>query len=481
MIWNAKLMPVLVEDDEMKLDFSVFDWICALTNDLTGTSDCNPDAISHLVRCWKDAKRISLSELRQHVDSSGELLHRKAIMSHRLSCYYNELLPITERRNNPCNLNHMIDLVANTCSTHDIDPFQLSELRSVLFEFESIILRSARNGHFDTVGRCFMTMALLLSDIATYLRNPEINAVPSEANLAEDKILTTLAGSFWNDSIETELISIKDGQIGPYRLNRNNILSCCCFLEKAAATMTGRCVRGNISSRDLEPVAGPISIGTTVIASAPARIDLSGGWSDTPPISYENGGAVANLAVTVDKRRPLQAKCRLVKGMDGILLRTESRTLSSDELISHTEVRIHQLNDMKDYNNPFGKCSLLKCALIYLGIVTIDEIDSYPSRSIQPYVENLCQREKLNMKAGLEVVSTSYLPTRCIGIELQNDDLVKAVLMLENMMTTGGTPIYFASISMLTLFILTVCCILLNRWVARPNWWIVWRAQTGNF
>jgi hypothetical protein len=306
-----------------------------------------------------------------------------------------------------------------------------------------------------------MTIALLLSDIASYLCNPEINAAPSEANLAqnEDKILTTLAGSFWNDSIITELISIKDSQIGPYGLNRNNILSCCCFLEKAAATMTGRCVRGNISSRDLEQVAGPIRIGTTVIASAPARIDLSGGWSDTPPISYENGGAVANLAVTVDERRPLQAKCRLVKGMNGILLRTESRTLSSDELISHTEVRIHQLNDMKDYNNPLGKCSLLKCALIYLGIVTIDEMDCYPSRSIQPCVDNLCLRKKLNMEAGLEVVSTSYLPTgsgmggssilggcivaaiaRCIGIELQNDDLVKAVLMLENMMTTGGTP-----------------------------------------
>jgi fucokinase len=262
--------------------------------------------------------------------------------------------------------------------------------------------------------------------------------------------------------------------------------------------MTGRCVRGNISSRALEPVAGPISIGTTVIASAPARIDLSGGWSDTPPISYENGGAVANLAVTVDERSSSSSEMQTCK-RDGWYI-ASYRTISGDELISHTEVRIHQLNDMKDYNNPFGKGSLLKCALIYLGIVTIDEIDSYPSRSIQPYVENLCQREKLNMKAGLEVVSTSYLPTgsgmggssilggcivaaiaRCIGIELQNDDLVKAVLMLENMMTTGGTPIYFASLPIFAFFILTVCCILLSRWVARPNWWIVWRAQTGNF
>lgn len=28
------------------------------------------------------------------------------------------------------------------------------------------------------------------------------------------------------------------------------------------------------------------------LASAPARIDIAGGWSDTPPICYELGGAV---------------------------------------------------------------------------------------------------------------------------------------------------------------------------------------------
>ena len=31
-----------------------------------------------------------------------------------------------------------------------------------------------------------------------------------------------------------------------------------------------------------------------------ARIDLSGGWSDTPPITYEQGGAVLNVAVKLN-------------------------------------------------------------------------------------------------------------------------------------------------------------------------------------
>ncbi len=33
---------------------------------------------------------------------------------------------------------------------------------------------------------------------------------------------------------------------------------------------------------------------------AAVRMDIAGGWSDTPPITYENGGAVLNMAVMVD-------------------------------------------------------------------------------------------------------------------------------------------------------------------------------------
>ena len=37
-----------------------------------------------------------------------------------------------------------------------------------------------------------------------------------------------------------------------------------------------------------------------VRGASPARADIAGGWSDTPPISYEHGGAVTNAAILVD-------------------------------------------------------------------------------------------------------------------------------------------------------------------------------------
>lgn len=41
-------------------------------------------------------------------------------------------------------------------------------------------------------------------------------------------------------------------------------------------------------------------VGKWVQADCPARIDISGGWSDTPPITYEHGGAVTIVGVLVN-------------------------------------------------------------------------------------------------------------------------------------------------------------------------------------
>jgi hypothetical protein len=58
--------------------------------------------------------------------------------------------------------------------------------------------------------------------------------------------------------------------------------------------------------------AGPPRLGQVVVANAPARVDLAGGWSDTPPICYEGPGAVLNVAVRVDGRCPVSCAARVV-------------------------------------------------------------------------------------------------------------------------------------------------------------------------
>jgi len=56
-----------------------------------------------------------------------------------------------------------------------------------------------------------------------------------------------------------------------------------------------------------------LGVGMSVVAEAPARIDLSGGWSDTPPISFELGGEVTNLAIQLNGQRPIGARVEVLK------------------------------------------------------------------------------------------------------------------------------------------------------------------------
>ena len=50
-----------------------------------------------------------------------------------------------------------------------------------------------------------------------------------------------------------------------------------------------------------------------VWARSPARVDLAGGWSDTPPFCLEHGGSVFNVAFNLNGQPPIQAFIRRIK------------------------------------------------------------------------------------------------------------------------------------------------------------------------
>jgi len=54
---------------------------------------------------------------------------------------------------------------------------------------------------------------------------------------------------------------------------------------------------------------GP-GIGKTVLAKCPVRIDLAGGWTDMPPFTLRNGGAVVNFSANLYNNAPVQVFCR---------------------------------------------------------------------------------------------------------------------------------------------------------------------------
>lgn len=75
---------------------------------------------------------------------------------------------------------------------------------------------------------------------------------------------------------------------------------------------------------------------------------LAGGWSDTPPITYEHGGAVVDVAVLVDGCRPIGARVRRIVQPE-LRLVTLSGT-PRNEVVA--ELVCRELEHLQDYCQP---------------------------------------------------------------------------------------------------------------------------------
>nr|XP_042716174.1 L-fucose kinase isoform X5 [Chrysemys picta bellii] len=185
----------------------------------------------------------------------------------------------------------------------------------------------------------------------------------------------------------------------------------------------------------------PPPVGHWVLVECPARIDVSGGWSDTPPITYEHGGAVVDIAILVDGRRPIGARARRIAEPE-LRLVSASGALEGEVVL---ELVCQDLEDLQDYCQPHAPGALLKAAFICTQIVTL--------ASQKPLQAQLLECSG----GGFEVHSWSSLPHgsglgtssilagavmaalyRAAGKSANAESLIHAVLHLEQVLTTGG-------------------------------------------
>uniref|UniRef100_UPI00398EB101 L-fucose kinase isoform X2 n=1 Tax=Pristiophorus japonicus TaxID=55135 RepID=UPI00398EB101 len=178
-----------------------------------------------------------------------------------------------------------------------------------------------------------------------------------------------------------------------------------------------------------------------VVAECPARIDISGGWSDTPPITYEHGGAVLDIAVLVDKRKPIGAKVRRIAEPELHLVLSSG---GRDQGVA-MEIVCQSLEELRDYCQPHAPGALLKAAFI------CTEIIRYPSQI------SLRDQLMVGFGGGFELHTWSSLPhgsglgtssilagavmaalITAAGKSCDTTSLIHSVLHLEQMLTTGG-------------------------------------------
>ncbi|XP_074864421.1 L-fucose kinase [Carettochelys insculpta] len=185
----------------------------------------------------------------------------------------------------------------------------------------------------------------------------------------------------------------------------------------------------------------PPPVGHWVQVECPARIDVSGGWSDTPPITYEHGGAVLDIAILVDGCRPIGARARRIVEPELRLVST-SGALEGEVML---ELVCRDLEDLQDYCQPHAPGALLKAAFICTRLVALP--------SPMPLQAQLL----VCAGGGFEVHSWSSLPHgsglgtssilagavmaalyRAAGKAVSTESLIHAVLHLEQVLTTGG-------------------------------------------
>ncbi|XP_048965581.1 L-fucose kinase isoform X3 [Canis lupus dingo] len=187
-----------------------------------------------------------------------------------------------------------------------------------------------------------------------------------------------------------------------------------------------------------EPVELPAP-GQWVVAECPARVDFSGGWSDTPPLAYELGGAVLGLAVRVDGRRPIGARARRIPEPELWLAVGPRQDKMAMKIVCWS------LDDLQDYCQPHAPGALLKAAFICAGIVHVGSKLSLREQLLHTFGGGFELHTWSELPHGSGLGTSSILAgtalaalQRAAGRLVGTEALIHAVLHLEQVLTTGG-------------------------------------------
>lgn len=170
---------------------------------------------------------------------------------------------------------------------------------------------------------------------------------------------------------------------------------------------------------------------------SPVRIDLAGGWTDTPPYCMYAGGNVVNVAIELNGQPPLQVYVKPAAGYKIIL---RSIDIGAMETISTWE----ELKSYKKIGSPF---SIPKAALSLAGFVP--EFSSVRFGSLEEQLKEFgCGLEVTLLAAipaGSGLGTSSILAATVLGavsdfcgLAWDKNEIGNRTLVLEQLLTTGG-------------------------------------------
>ena len=170
---------------------------------------------------------------------------------------------------------------------------------------------------------------------------------------------------------------------------------------------------------------------------SPVRIDIAGGWTDTPPYCLMEGGNVVNLAIELNGQPPLQTYIRPCCEPHVIL---RSIDLGAME-------RVTTYEELADYHHVGSPFSIPKAALALAGFLPAFSVESFAS----------LEEQLKAFGCGIEITSLSAIPAGSglgtssllastilgalsdfCGLAWDKDEIGHRTLVLEQLLTTGG-------------------------------------------
>jgi galactokinase/mevalonate kinase-like predicted kinase len=170
---------------------------------------------------------------------------------------------------------------------------------------------------------------------------------------------------------------------------------------------------------------------------SPVRLDLAGGWTDTPPFCIMEGGKVVNLSVELNGQLPLQVYARPIEAPKIVL-----RSIDLGE-----KLEVESFEELHSYDQLGGGFSIPKAALVLAGFGPRFSGGSYSSLAAQlkefgsgielSLLSAIPKGSGLGTSSNLAATVLGTLSEFC-GLNWDKHEISYRTLILEQMLTTGG-------------------------------------------
>ena len=174
-----------------------------------------------------------------------------------------------------------------------------------------------------------------------------------------------------------------------------------------------------------------------VWARSPVRIDIAGGWTDTPPYCLLEGGNVVNLAIDLNGQQPLQAYAKICHEPHIVL---RSIDLGATEVLT-------TYDELMQYNRVGSPFSIPKAALALAGFAPQFSAESFTTLAdqLQHFGGGIELTLLSAIPAGSGLGTSSVLAATVLAavsdfcaLAWDKNEIGRRTLALEQLLTTGG-------------------------------------------